>query len=124
MTEIQTPTVNKFGVQPGDIYVCQWGYDETRNSFYEVVRVTATKAEVRPIGARREGSFVLPDPTWTREFDVLIRVDREDAVKTKLCTTKAGWKPGGATIVLRSGQYWAQRWDGAAQYQTPQGMER
>jgi hypothetical protein len=118
MTKTQTP--NKFGVKPGDIFECSWGYDQTQNDFYEVVRVTATKAEVRPIGSKLvdgEGWRVVPNPDHTREYDVLIQVERTDVVKTKLCTVKAGWK-GGATIVLRSGHYWARPWDGTPSRET------
>jgi hypothetical protein len=120
MTQTQTP--NKFGVKPGDIFYCSWGYDQTNIDWYEVVRVTATKAEVRPIGSRTVDSEshtnrVVPNTDHTREYDVLIQVERDDVVKTKLCTVKNGYK-GGATIVLRSGHYWAYQWDGTPKYET------
>jgi hypothetical protein len=110
---------NKHGVEPGDIFYCSWGYDQTNVYWYEVVRVTAAKAEVRPIGGHRDRDTdrVVPNPAFTREFDGLIEVERDDLVKTKLCTTKSGWK-GGATIVLRSGRYFAYKWDGTPQYET------
>jgi hypothetical protein len=114
-------TINKFGVKPGDIFECSWGYDQTNVDFYIVERVTASKAEIRPIGSRtiESESFtnrVVPNPDYTREYDVILRIERSDAKKTKLCTVKDGWK--GATIVLKSGQHWARPWDGKPSYET------
>jgi len=115
----QTQTTNKFGVKVGDIYSCTWGYDETHVNFYEVVRVTATKAEVQPIWAETVleqgpmGNTVVAKVGTAKDWDVLIRVNREDVVKSKLCTVKSGWK-GSPTIVLQSGRHWAHLWDGKA----------
>lgn len=114
-------SVNRHGVQPGDIFYCSWGYDQTNVDFYVVTRVTTAKAEVLPIGSKLVGDGgwkVVANPDHVREYDVLIGVDRDDVVKSKLCTVKAGWGDRKATIVLRSGHYWAYPWDGDALYET------
>lgn len=117
----KTETANKFGVKAGDIFYCSWGYDQTNVYFYEVARVTATKAEMRPIGGHRTDAGKVPNPDYTREYDVLIDVDRSDDVKSKLCTVKTGYS-GRATVVLHSGRYFAYPYEGKAMYETEFGM--
>jgi hypothetical protein len=112
----------ELGVKPGDVYVSTWGYDQTNVDFYEVVRVTASKAELRPIGSCADvdsvGNYaVVPNRTYEREYDVILNIDRGDAKRTKLCTVKRGWR-GEASIVLESGRHWAHRWDGRSMYET------
>lgn len=110
-------TANKYGVKVGDIFYASWGYDETHVNFYEVVRVTTAKAEIAPIaGAWADNQYrgVVP-ARQVRDYDVLIRVNREDAKKTKLCTVIPGTSP---SIVLRGGQYTAYLWDGKPKHQT------
>lgn len=109
--------INKFGVKPGDIYSASFGYDETHVCFYQVVRVTATKAEVAPIGQKQAAGGVVPNPDASRAWDVLIGVTRESASDTKLCAVRTGYQ-GKPTIVLRAGQHWAYQWDGKPEYQS------
>ncbi len=114
-------TTNKFGVGVGDIFETSWGYDQTNVNYYKVVRVTAMKAEVVPIGstlADGSDSSVLPNPDYVREWDVLIGINREDVKKSKLCTVTNGYK-GEPSIVLRSGEHWASKWMGGSRYETP-----
>lgn len=41
---------NRFGVKVGDIFSSSWGYDETHNSFFQVVKVIGeTSVRVREI---------------------------------------------------------------------------
>lgn len=106
-----TKTVeNKHGVKVGDYFYCAWGFDQTNVDFYKVVRVTASKAEILPVAGRSVNDHgysndVVPSDQ-PREYDVLIGVNRGDAKRTKLCTTKAGYQ-GRPTIVLKSGEHWA-----------------
>lgn len=37
---------NKFGVKPGDIFICSWGYEQTNVDFYQVVSL-AGESSVR-----------------------------------------------------------------------------
>jgi hypothetical protein len=108
---------NRYGVTPGDIYSTSWGYDETHVNFYQVVRVTAAKAEVLPIGATHVKGGVVPNPDAARAWDVLIGVTRESPDQTKLCSVRLGYQ-GKPSIVLRGGQHWAYQWDGKPEYQS------
>lgn len=116
----------ELGIKPGDIFYNSWGYDQTNVDFYEVVRVTACKAEIRPIGLLCESNAgphdnVVPNRTVTREWDTILNIERDDERKTKLCTVKRGWR-GEPSIVLESGHHWASRWDGRPKYQTGYGF--
>jgi hypothetical protein len=116
-TKTKTTISNRLGVKPGDIYSATFGYDEVRVAFYQVVRVTAAKAELLPIGATEVGGGVIPDSSRVREWDVLIGVNPEDTKRTKLCTVGVGYD-GQPSIVLRAGQYWAHQWRGRPEYQS------
>jgi hypothetical protein len=121
----QTKVRNKYGVEVGDYFYTSWGYDQTNVDFYKVVRVTATKAELLPVYGRTadtEGQYehVVPSDT-PREYDVLTGINRDSVKRTKLCTVKDGWR-GEPTIVLRSGEHWAHKWDGTPKYQTGYGF--
>jgi len=125
---------NKYGVKVGDYFYTSWGYDQTNVDFYKVVRVTATKAELLPVYGRNvdnageawqehaSGAYehVVPSDT-PREFDVLTGINRDSVKRTKLCTVKEGYR-GEATVVLRSGEHWARKWDGTPKYQTGYGF--
>lgn len=50
MNENTTPTV-----KVGDLFNMSWGYDQTNNNFFQVVRVTPKGAYVREIGSRSVG---------------------------------------------------------------------
>ena len=125
MTELARPSAqaNKWGVAPGDIFYCSWGYDQTNVDYYQVVRVTNSKAEVLPIGSTcveahgPGGNRVVPNPFYVREYDVLIDINRGDEKRTKLCTISAGYQ-GEPSIVLKSGQYWAWKYTGGSNYET------
>lgn len=105
---------NNFGVEPGQIFYCSWGYDQTNINFYEVVRVTATKAEIQPIASGGVGyQKVVARPGVVREWDVLIDLPAKSGGMTKLCKVVDK-----NTIVLRSGHYWAHRYDGSPKYET------
>ena len=114
----------RLGVKPGDIYTNSWGYDQTNIDFYKVVRVTATKAEIVPIGAIRleddgtRGTMnkLVPNPDYVREYDVILRIERSDEKKSKLCKVKG--RPDNVYIVLESGRHWASPWDGKPEYET------
>ena len=120
-----TSAVNKYGVEVGDLFACHWGYDQSNWNFYRVVRVTATKAEVTPVKRVLVESDGPNDKVTgghePAEYDVLVGIGREDTKRTKLCTVKTGYK-GQPTLVLRSGQYWANKVDeGATFHETGYG---
>lgn len=116
------------GIKRGDIYVNSWGYDQTNVDFYEVVRVTASKVELRPIGALDDSGdgphdSLVPCRTYTREYDVILGIDRGDKCKSRLCAISVHTYGGqlSHSVVLRSGEHWASRWDGRRMYQTGAG---
>lgn len=46
----KAPTVNKYGVQVGDIFHATWGYEQTNNDFFQVVElVGASSVRVREV---------------------------------------------------------------------------
>ena len=110
-------TPNKYGVAPGDIFYESWGYDQTNVNFYQVIRVTASKAEILPIGSRVVDGRVVAEPSYIMPYDVLINVNRSDERKSKLCSIRKGYQ-GAPRIVLESGRYWADPWDGRSLYET------
>lgn len=105
MTTNQIPQVNKYGVKVGDVFYASWGYDETHVNFYQVVRVTTAAAEVVPVvseAVERNGCYgdqVVPT-NLVKDWDVLIRVSREDARKSKLCKFKGYSTPERPVLVL------------------------
>jgi hypothetical protein len=118
-----TTTETETAVQAGQIFVNTWGYDQTNTDFYEVVRVTPSgkSAEVKPIGSRAvesngpAGNRVVPDRRFTREWDVILGIERDDKKRTKTCKIDQ-W----GNLVLRSkgGRHTAARWDGRPMYET------
>lgn len=117
---------NKYGVKPGEIYYCSWGYDQTQVEFYLVVRVTPSKAEIVPIvgttveeGGRGGNRVVANSEYVTREWDVLTGIDtrRDPSRPSKLCTVTTG-RLSKPELVLESGQHWAQRWEGESLHVT------
>lgn len=116
------------GISRGDIYVNSWGYDQTNVDFYEVVRITASKVELLPIGARNDSDSMhdslVPNRGVTREWDVCLGVDRSDERKSRLCAIRVHTHGGELRhyIVLRSGDHWASRWSGSRMYQTGAGL--
>ena len=40
----KAPTVNKYGVQVGDIFRACWGYEQTNNDFFQVVELVGTSS--------------------------------------------------------------------------------
>lgn len=97
----------------GTIVHVTWGYDQTNQNYYHVDRVTPHKVELRPIGQTRVDDWhVEPDATITRDWDVLLGIDRDDAKRTRLCTVR----PDGTVKV---GRHSAFVWGGHANHQTP-----
>lgn len=47
-------------VEAGDVFICEWGYDQTNVDFYQVVSVTPSgkSVRVRPVAAAEVGSSV------------------------------------------------------------------
>lgn len=123
MTTNQTPQVNKYGVKVGDIFYTSWGYDETHINFYQVVRVTAAAAEVVPIVAEAVeqngpgGDQVVPT-NLVKDWDVLIRVSREDKRKSKLCKFKRYSTPERPVLALSADHAAYPHVDGRTYYQT------
>jgi hypothetical protein len=113
-------------IEAGDVFYCSWGYDQTNIDFYEVVRVTKTRAELRPIGSRcvednGPTTRVVPDPSVSRSFDVLIETGScspygKPERETKLCTINDR-----GSVVLKSGRHWARRYEGGSLYETGAG---
>lgn len=118
------PAPADMGVSVGDIFVNSWGYDQTNVDFYKVVRLTGAGVEVVPIGKKfvsqngPGGNSVIPDPNNIRDFDVCTGIGTNgNGVKSKVCKLTDGYR-GTPSIVLKSGQYWASKWDGAPEHET------
>jgi hypothetical protein len=98
----QTTTTTAHDIHVGDLFYASWGYDQTNIDFYEVVRVTKAKAELRPIrsdlrGTGRGTQYVAPLPGSYRDGDVLIQTGNctpygKPQRDSKLCTIRPGWK--------------------------------
>ncbi len=75
--------------KPGQLFYCSWGYDQTNIDYYKLVELKGkTMGYIVPIGAKTISSkppqeMVAPDPDYIREWDVLLRVDRDSAEKGK-----------------------------------------
>lgn len=111
-------------VQPGDIFYCSWGYDQTNVNFYKVVRVTpAGRCEVVPIGSHGvDDHHVVPNPDYVKQHDSLTGVDASGRWGAKPKTSKLCKMTSSGSLVLRAGHYWASRWTGKPLYQTAYGM--
>ncbi len=121
------PAPADLGVAVGDIFVNSWGYDQTNVNYYKVIRLTGQGVEIVPIGKKfvsqngPGGNSVVPDPDNVLDRDVCtgIGIAWDDGAdkKSKVCKLKDGYR-GTPSIVLRSGQYWASKWDGQPEHET------
>ncbi len=46
---------NAYGVKVGDIFVEDWGYDQTNVDFYQVTKTTKKMVEIKPIAGKMVG---------------------------------------------------------------------
>ena len=64
---------NRHDIQPGDVFVESWGYDQTNVDAYEVTRVTAHMVEIQPCRLESVGeghsATLRPVPGTARPFD-------------------------------------------------------
>lgn len=108
----------------GTILYASWGYDQTNIDYYKITQTKGnTMVYIVPIGEKlakgnndrwRDGDDVLPDPSYIREFDVLIGKDRGDPPsKGKWCKWDFKYK-----WVRLDNVTHAHLWDGRAHYQT------
>lgn len=55
---VEEPTVNKYGVQVGDVFTASWGYEQTNVDFFQVVSLVGSSSvrvrEVRPVTVKSE----------------------------------------------------------------------
>lgn len=49
-------TENVYGVKEGDVFVEEWGYDQTNIDFYQVVKTTKKMVEIKPIAGKHVGN--------------------------------------------------------------------
>lgn len=123
MSTNQTPQANKYGVKVGDIFYTSWGYDETHVNFYQVIRVTAAAAEVVPVLASYveqngpAGDLVAPTSA-VKEWDVLLRINRESVKKSKLCKFKRYSTPERPVLALSADHAAYPHETGRCYYQT------
>jgi hypothetical protein len=97
------------GLQPGDIFVSSWGYDQTNVNFYQVTEVRGKDVVVREVGqdvvSSGSGSDrVVPIPNRFIEPPVRVRPS------------------GGSTSVsFKVDGHYCRKWDGKPQHQTSSG---
>jgi Zn finger protein HypA/HybF involved in hydrogenase expression len=110
------------GINVGDVFYNSWGYDQTNIDYYEVIRLTPSGVEIRPIQSTfveqngPGGNKVVPAKGQWRTFDVITGIGTNGNGKTtKVCRIK-DWGDG-PRIVLSS-DYSAGRWKGGAMYET------
>lgn len=127
-------TAGPMGINVGDIFYSSWGYDQTNTDYYEIVRVTESMVEVKPIQASidysasgRGSDNVKPIPGSYRDFDVRLETGRASEYgkperQTKMCKVTGGYQ-GEPTIILNSrANAYAYPYKGGGQHQTPYNM--
>ena len=78
--------VNKFGVQVGDIFESSWGYEQTNNTFFQVVALVGeTSVRVREVQPKlievKSGSWASGDYTYDINREILPGVSRSTFIK-------------------------------------------
>lgn len=65
------PKANKFGVQVGDIFTSSWGYEQTNNTFFQVVALAGTTSvRVREIHPALEEEEAVSSMSANRTYKV------------------------------------------------------
>lgn len=82
----KAPTVNKYGVQVGDIFRATWGYEQTNNDFFQVVELVGASSvrvrEVYPeITESKAVSWGSEDRVYKISRDILPAADRSVFIK-------------------------------------------
>jgi hypothetical protein len=121
VTDTNTPV--KTDIAVGDVFYASWGYDETHINFYQVVRVTPAGAEIVPVVSEAVeqngpgGDRVVPT-SLVKDWDVLLRIERSDARKSKVVRRKAYSVGKSPVLTLRNGYTAYLHEAGRTYYQT------
>jgi hypothetical protein len=119
LAAVNSPAETRHGIQPGAVFVEEWGYDQTNVDCYVVVGVTNTMVELKPCGHKMVGQRVLPDPTNILEFRIwsgdnrcrIGTVTRKGTVRKRVTT---GWR--GEPWLHMTSYSGASLWDGERTY--------
>lgn len=103
----------EYKVQPGDVFVESWGYDQTNIDCYVVTRRTPKSVAIKPCGREVIGGRVKPNPEVVGEF----RTNRtgkaaKNGEVIKRLTT--GWR--GEPYLSMTSYSGASLWDGEETY--------
>lgn len=68
------------GVKVGDIFTCEWGYDQTNQTFYQVQKLVGKASVIvarvnPPIVARSEEAFMAENVTFDLDCGLLDAID-------------------------------------------------
>ena len=79
-------TVNKFGVQVGDLFTASWGYEQTQNDFFQVIALVGDSSvrvvEVNPqIVSSKAVSSMSEDRTFKNTKELLPHASRSSFIK-------------------------------------------
>lgn len=117
------------GLKVGDYLVNSWGYDQTNVDFFKVVSLVGkTMVEVIPVVSKMVesdyGSVKVVPGDEERTFDVCLEFKKPGD------EWPSSWRAGDGPIKkkakdgrvsLKSGYYWAYKWDGKPEYETAPG---
>lgn len=122
-----TPQVkNKAGVKVGDIFVVDWGYDQTNIDYYQVIGITESGCYIRPIWAKSvpgksqwgsEALMPAKDDFKDRDYDPFIKDPRKGAFKRTQVS-----KYNNEVYLNMSSFANAYKWNGKVDYATSIGF--
>lgn len=109
------------GLKVGDYLECSWGYDQTNIDYYKVVALVGkTMVSILPVSSKLAESDndvtsqnVVPGDE-ERESDVLLGMNYGEVKPVNK-------KAVDGRVTIRSGYYWAYKWDGSPSYETALG---
>lgn len=92
----------------GDILSASWGYDQTNQDYYQVIRVIDKKIVIREIASKQVG------------VDRVV-ADKDNFIGEAMLKQPSSTSKGDAVVKISSYEY-AFLWDGKPEYETPIGM--
>ncbi len=116
--------MNNGGLKVGDYLESSWGYDQTNVDFYKVVALVGkTMVSIVPVGSKLVGSdtgvdYVVPSDE-VRDYDVILGLNNNSEYDDDVKPVKKKAKDG--QVTLKSGYYWASKWNGKPSYETAMG---
>ena len=110
------------GLKVGDYLESSWGYDQTNVDFYKVVALVGkTMVSIVPVKGKivsteAASSYVIPSDE-VADYDAVLGFGNGEVEPVKK-------KAKDGRVTLRSGYYWAYKWDGKPAYETAAGWGR